>query len=88
MGIQGLLVELKSSLQHVHITNLLRKESPKTGRFRVAIDAAAWLYRGAYSCALEVAKNVETSKHLRFFMSMINMLREFGINNDDMVLIT
>lgn len=46
MGIAGLLPALKSVTHQVHIA----KYAGKT----VGIDAAGWLYRGAYSCPMDV----------------------------------
>lgn len=46
MGIAGLLPALKSVTHQVHIA----KYAGKTA----GIDAAGWLYRGAYSCPMDV----------------------------------
>ncbi len=54
MGISGLLPALKSIQTVKHLSEL----SGKT----VAIDAYAWLHRGVYSCATELATGKQTSK--------------------------
>ena len=46
MGIAGLLPALKSVMDQVHIA----KYAGKT----VGIDASGWLYKGAYSCPMDV----------------------------------
>ena len=46
---------------------------------RVGIDGHCWLHRGATFCAEELADNIPTTKHVRFFMGMIDMLRGNGI---------
>lgn len=46
MGVAGLLPALKSVTQQVHVAKFAGKT--------VGIDAAGWLYRGAYSCAADV----------------------------------
>ncbi|EDQ89507.1 uncharacterized protein MONBRDRAFT_25214 [Monosiga brevicollis MX1] len=47
---------------------------------RVAIDVAAWLYKGAYGCALELQSNPnDTDAYIRLVMSRVFMLKSFGI---------
>lgn len=46
MGVAGLLPALKSVTLQVHVSKFSGK--------RLGIDAAGWLYRGAYSCPMDV----------------------------------
>jgi hypothetical protein len=46
MGVAGLLPALKSVMDQVHIAKYAQKT--------VGIDAAGWLYKGAYSCPMDV----------------------------------
>lgn len=54
MGISGLLPQLKSITQPMHISAY----SGKT----VAVDAYAWLHRGAFSCSRELVEGIHTTK--------------------------
>jgi len=47
MGIVGMLPLLKAAATPAHVSNYRGQ--------RVAVDAYAWLHRGAYSCATELA---------------------------------
>ena len=46
MGVRGLLPALKSVTDQVHVS----KYAGKT----VAVDASGWLYKGAYSCPVDL----------------------------------
>ena len=56
MGIQGLLPLLSQIHKPIHIKEWKGK--------KIAIDAYVWLHRGAYGCALELAKNIPTKKYV------------------------
>ncbi|KAK0203660.1 PIN domain-like protein [Desarmillaria ectypa] len=71
MGISGLLPALKSIQTVKHLSEF----SGKT----VAIDAYAWLHRGVYSCATELATGTQTSKYVRYVMERIRILRQHNI---------
>lgn len=71
MGISGLLPALKSIQTVKHLSEF----SGKT----VAIDAYAWLHRGVYSCATELATGKQTSKYVRYVMERIRILRQHNI---------
>jgi exonuclease-1 len=73
MGIPGLLEQLKSISQNVHISQYKGK--------KVAIDAQCWLHRGAYSCSKELATGQETTGYISFFLSMVKMLKENGVDS-------
>jgi exonuclease-1 len=73
MGITGLLEQLKSISQNVHISQYRGK--------KVAIDAQCWLHRGAYSCSKELATGEETTRYISFFLTMVRMLRENGVDS-------
>jgi exonuclease-1 len=73
MGITGLLEQLKSISQNVHISQYRGK--------KVAIDAQCWLHRGAYSCSRELATGEETTRYISFFLAMVKMLKDNGIDS-------
>jgi exonuclease-1 len=52
MGVSGLLPVLKSIIDQVHIS----KFEGKT----IGIDASGWLYKGAYSCAMDLVLGKDT----------------------------
>lgn len=68
MGIQGLIPLLKSIQKPVEI-------SAYAGQ-AVAVDGHCWLHRGAFSCASELARGVETNAYvyiLNFFFLIVNL---------------
>lgn len=48
MGINGLLLQLKSVSRPTHVNSYAGK--------RVAIDGYSWLHKGAYSCSMELCE--------------------------------
>ena len=74
MGLSGLLPLLSADTRRAHAREY-------SGR-RVAIDASCWLYKAAYSCALELFEG----KGMRFWheqrgaycMKRVALLRYFG----------
>lgn len=52
MGVHGLLPQLKSVLDQVHISKYSGK--------RAGIDGCSWLYKGAYSCAADLVLGRDT----------------------------
>ncbi|KAI9260861.1 PIN domain-like protein [Helicostylum pulchrum] len=66
MGIQGLIPLLKSIQKPVEI-------SEYAGQL-VAVDGHCWLHRGAFSCASELARGVETNAFVEYFMNLVKML--------------
>lgn len=66
MGIEGLLGILKPVATHKHISSF----SGKTA----AVDASGWLYKGAYACAWELGKGLQTSAYLNYPLKMITLL--------------
>jgi len=73
MGIDGLLQFFKPVTYSGHIS-VFRKQ-------KAAIDVMGWLYRGAYSCALELATNQPTDHYLVFTHNMINVLKTWEIKS-------
>ena len=72
MGIKGLIKALKvNQLRSGHVEEFKDKS--------LAIDGYAWLHRGAYSCALELATGQATSRHIDFFMHRVAMLQHYGV---------
>ncbi|KAJ4973711.1 hypothetical protein NE237_006885 [Protea cynaroides] len=74
MGITNLLRFMKPFIEPVHIKKYAGK--------RVGIDAYSWLYKGAYSCSMELcldSKGDAKSRYLKYFMHRINLLRHYKI---------
>ncbi|CAH0520531.1 unnamed protein product [Peronospora belbahrii] len=71
MGVQGLLPVLKSVMDQVHVS----KYSGKT----VGIDASGWLYKGAYSCPVDLVLGRRTDAYLNFSIQQITQLQEHNI---------
>ncbi|KAJ2496479.1 Rad2 nuclease [Coemansia sp. RSA 1972] len=72
MGITGLLPLLSEAQRKGHI----KEFSGQT----VGIDSYIWLYKGAFSCAVEIGLNQPTTKYISFFMTRAHMLRHHGID--------
>lgn len=67
MGIEGLRRELsKNQIRKGHISELAGKT--------VAVDTSAWLYRGAFSCALPLALGENPSGYVHYCMHLAKML--------------
>ncbi|KAF1365216.1 exonuclease-like protein [Lizonia empirigonia] len=71
MGISGLLPLLKS----IHKPCNLKKFAGKT----IGVDAYGWLHRGTAACAIDLALDKPTTKHIDFCMNRVRMLIHFGI---------
>ncbi|GAB9473418.1 hypothetical protein Gpo141_00010569 [Globisporangium polare] len=72
MGIAGLLPALKSVTHQVHIA----KYAGKTA----GIDAAGWLYRGAYSCPMDVVLRTKNADgYLNYCLEQIKVLQEHNV---------
>lgn len=46
---------------------------------RVGVDGFAWLHRGGYACALELATGAPTSGYLTHFLHRVNLLLHHGV---------
>lgn len=72
MGVKGLLPDLRSITERVHLS-----------RFRgqvAAVDALCWLHRGGVSCAKDLVEETSsTNGHITFCASMLDMLIENSI---------
>ncbi|KAK5685979.1 Rad2 nuclease [Elasticomyces elasticus] len=71
MGIQGLLPLLKSIHKPTHLRNFAGQT--------LAVDAYGWLHRGTVSCAIELAQQKPTRKHIEFALNRVRMLIHFGV---------
>ncbi|KAF1313863.1 Exonuclease 1, partial [Globisporangium splendens] len=72
MGVAGLLPALKSVTDQVHVAKYAGKI--------VGIDAAGWLYKGAYSCPMDVVlRNKNSDGYLNYCMQQIKMLEEHRV---------
>ncbi|CBZ53502.1 T10O22.7, related [Neospora caninum Liverpool] len=67
MGIQNLLKFLKPLAQPAHISAF--------AGHTVGVDAMSWLHRGAIACAVELVKQEDTDKFLRFVIHMIMLFK-------------
>ncbi|KAG7380688.1 Rad2 nuclease [Phytophthora pseudosyringae] len=71
MGVTGLLPVLKSVTDQVHVS----KYAGKT----VGVDASGWLYKGAYSCPVDLVMGRPTDAYLNFAVQHIKMLQDHYI---------
>lgn len=71
MGVSGLLPVLKPITERVNVSTF-------RGR-RVGVDGFAWLHRGGYACALELATGAPTSGYLTHFLHRVNLLLHHGV---------
>ncbi|KAK0344144.1 Rad2 nuclease [Friedmanniomyces endolithicus] len=71
MGIQGLLPLLKSIHKPTHLRNFAGQT--------LGVDAYGWLHRGTVSCAIELAQQKPTRKHIEFTLNRVRMLIHFGV---------
>jgi exonuclease-1 len=67
----GLLPLLKSIHKPTHLRNFAGKT--------IGIDAYGWLHRGTVACAIELAQDKPTRKHIDFAMNRVRMLIHFGV---------
>ncbi|XP_070578883.1 exonuclease 1-like isoform X2 [Ptychodera flava] len=66
MGIQGLLPFLKDATEQTNIK--------KYAGYTVAVDTYCWLHKGAFACAMQLAKGEETDQYVRYVLKYVNML--------------
>ncbi|KAG3117852.1 hypothetical protein PI124_g4299 [Phytophthora idaei] len=71
MGVTGLLPVLKSVTDQVHVS----KYAGKT----VGVDASDWLYKGAYSCPVDIVLGRPTDAYLNYAIQHIKLLQEHDI---------
>ncbi|CAI5717214.1 unnamed protein product [Hyaloperonospora brassicae] len=71
MGVRGLLPALKSVTDQVHVS----KYAGKT----VGVDASGWLYKGAYSCPVDLVFGRPTDAYLNYAMQQLHQLRAHDI---------
>ncbi|KAJ3696092.1 hypothetical protein LUZ60_001469 [Juncus effusus] len=71
MGIQGLLPQLKSIMEPIHVENMKGQT--------VAVDTYSWLHKGALSCSTQLCKGVPTTRHIDYCMHRVNLLRHHGV---------
>ena len=71
MGINQLHVSTRSIQQRTHLSQYASQ--------RAAVDAYAWLHRGALSCAAELCQGLPTDKFIRFCIQRIELLQKNGI---------
>jgi exonuclease-1 len=71
MGIDGLLAAMKPEMKFGHLSNFTGKVA--------AIDAMSWLYKGAFSCAMELAQKKPVATYLLFTYKMIMLLKKWQV---------
>ncbi|KAK0937118.1 Rad2 nuclease [Friedmanniomyces endolithicus] len=71
MGIPGLLPLLKSIHKPTHLRNFAGQT--------LGVDAYGWLHRGTVACAIELAQQKPTRKHIEFALNRVRMLIHFGV---------
>ena len=71
MGIQGLLQILKPCMQEKQIYDFRGQTA--------VIDIMVWLYKGAYTCAYELATGQATVEFLSYPLRMLRMLKSKGV---------
>lgn len=71
MGISGLLTLLRETAEETHLS----KFSGKT----LAIDASAWLYKGAYGCAMDIALGKDTDFYVAYCIRRLMVFREHKV---------
>ena len=71
MGIKGILPKLEKITYPVDLESCRGQ--------KMGVDASAWLYKGAYGCASDLANNVDTSAYVDYFMSKVNLFLFFSI---------
>lgn len=62
-------------LKSIHKPTHLRNFAGQT----LGIDAYGWLHRGTVSCAIELAQQKPTRKHIEFALNRVRMLIYFGV---------
>lgn len=62
-------------LKSIHKPTHLRNFAGQT----LGVDAYGWLHRGTVSCAIELAQQKPTRKHIDFALSRVRMLIHFGV---------
>ncbi|KAJ2826608.1 hypothetical protein GGI24_002868, partial [Coemansia furcata] len=72
MGISGLIPLLREAQRSGHVKEFSGQS--------VGVDSYIWLYKGAFSCASDLALNIPTTKYIAFFMARARMLRHYGID--------
>ncbi|KAH0457794.1 hypothetical protein IEQ34_013109 [Dendrobium chrysotoxum] len=71
MGIQGLLPQLRSIMQPIHVQDLRGQT--------VAVDTYSWLHKGAIYCSLQLCKGIPTTKHINYCMHRVKLLQHHGV---------
>ncbi|TKA75286.1 hypothetical protein B0A55_05076 [Friedmanniomyces simplex] len=80
MGIQDMtrrlpILRLLPLLKSIHKPTHLRNFAGQT----LGVDAYGWLHRGTASCAIELAQQKPTRKHIEFALNRVRMLIHFGV---------
>lgn len=71
MGITDLLKVLKESFVNCHISQFRGKIA--------AVDMMNWIYRGVYSCSIELNSGIDADLYLNFPLKMLSLLKSFNI---------
>uniref|UniRef100_A0A7S1T5B9 Exonuclease 1 n=1 Tax=Compsopogon caeruleus TaxID=31354 RepID=A0A7S1T5B9_9RHOD len=71
MGVTGLLNMLKPVMEECHVERFRGA--------RVGIDGYAWLHKGSFGCALELAEGLKPTGFVSYFMHRVKLLQHFGV---------
>lgn len=71
MGITGLLPFLKDASTPINIKQFAGQT--------VAVDTYCWIYRGAFSCAEELALGQKADGHVKYVLKYVTRFLEWGI---------
>jgi len=71
MGIKGLLLAVNDTFQRKH----LREFANKTA----AIDGYAWLHKGCFTCAKQLACGERTDAYVKYFVKRLDQLLHFQV---------
>ncbi|XP_077870318.1 exonuclease 1-like [Saccoglossus kowalevskii] len=71
MGIQGLLPLMKDATEPANIS--------KYAGYTVAVDTYCWLHKGAFACAMQLAKGEKTDQYVRYVLKFVNMLLSMNV---------
>lgn len=71
MGIVDLLKVLRPCLVKTHISEFRGKVA--------AVDMMNWIYRGVYSCSIELNAGLDADLYLNFPLKMLSLLKSFNI---------
>lgn len=79
MGITGLLKNLKSITNRIHVKELQG--------LKIGVDGHGLLHRGSYSCSEKLCENLYTDSYIKFILNILNLLTSNGILAQDIIVV-